>query len=149
MEKKDRLEKLIGKTVMVPQFLTTDPANHRGDIGTVTAVHSYKDGYADISVSFKDGCGRYDAFALLILFPKKIILQSLINKFDSIDKETRKDMLQVVKLICQKRPERALSLAMENKDLESSCVTNCQDWIEIKKKQALKTARRLSGNKKS
>lgn len=127
---------------MVPEFLTTDPANHRGDIGTVTTVHNYKDGYADISVSFKDGCGRYDAFALLILFPKKIILQTLINKFDSINTETRKDMLQVVKLICQKRPERALNLAMENKDLESSCITNCQNWIEIGEKQAFKKDQR-------
>ena len=55
------MENLKGKKVMIDKFLTTDPFNKRGEIGTVSDVIIIDEDSAEVTIKFKDGViGVYD-----------------------------------------------------------------------------------------
>ena len=55
------MKNLKGKKVMIDRFLTTDPFNKRGEVGTVTNVKVIDEESADVIIEFQDGViGLYE-----------------------------------------------------------------------------------------
>lgn len=53
--KTKQMKNLKGKQVIIDRFLTTDPFNKRGEVGTVTNVKVIDEDNADVTIDFKDG----------------------------------------------------------------------------------------------
>lgn len=50
------LENLLkGKKVIIDNFLTTDPFNKRGEVGTITKITEIDEESADVTIEFQDG----------------------------------------------------------------------------------------------
>lgn len=59
--KNNAMKNLKGKKVMIDRFLTTDPFNKRGEVGTVTNVKVIDEESADVTIEFQDGViGLYE-----------------------------------------------------------------------------------------
>ena len=54
------MKHLIGKTVTIDNFLTTDPKNKQGQKGIIQKVEVYDEENADFDILFDDGVvGKY------------------------------------------------------------------------------------------
>lgn len=49
------MKNLLNKKVKIDNFLTSDPFNKRGQIGTVTKVEEIDEENADVTIQFEDG----------------------------------------------------------------------------------------------
>ncbi|WP_310560384.1 hypothetical protein [Flavobacterium sp.] len=49
------MKNLIGKKVMIDQFLTSDPFNKRGEKGIVIDIKIIDEDSADVTIEFEDG----------------------------------------------------------------------------------------------
>ncbi len=49
------MKNLIDQKVQIDNFLTSDPFNKRGQIGTVTNVLEIDEDNADVTIQFEDG----------------------------------------------------------------------------------------------
>jgi len=49
------MKNLKGKKVIIDRFLTTDPFNKRGEVGTITNVKVIDEENADVTINFPDG----------------------------------------------------------------------------------------------
>jgi hypothetical protein len=55
------MKDLKGKKVIIDRFLTTDPSNKRGEVGTVTDLKIIDEESTDVTIEFEDGViGIYD-----------------------------------------------------------------------------------------
>lgn len=53
--KSKAMKNIIGKKVIIDQFLTTDPFNKRGKEGTVIDIKIIDEDSADVTIEFEDG----------------------------------------------------------------------------------------------
>lgn len=53
--KNKHMKNLRGKKVMIDRFLTTDPFNKRGEVGTVNNIKVIDEDNADFTIKFSDG----------------------------------------------------------------------------------------------
>lgn len=96
-----------------------------------------------VYVEFMDGSkGQYQKEEVLHLYPKAIILQGLISNFE-MSRENFKTILNVTRLISQKRNVEALQLAVSNELVKFFCITDCKSWLALqeeaqKKKNGIK-----------
>lgn len=66
--KTKQMKNLKGKQVIIDRFLTTDPLNKRGEVGTVTNVKVIDEDNADVTIKFKDevvGVYEYGTFEIV------------------------------------------------------------------------------------
>lgn len=124
----NKTPELAGQIVMVHPELTTDPVNMQGKIGVVTAVTPG----TEVWVRFDaQSVGKYQANALLILYPIEIINQGLTTNFSSFSMEDLTAMGKILLLIELRQPKEALAQGMSNDNIRFFCVTDCADWMEL------------------
>lgn len=64
------MKNLKGKKVIIDRFLTTDPFNKRGEVGTVTNLKIIDEETADVTIIFEDGVvGLYEYGTFEIIEP--------------------------------------------------------------------------------
>lgn len=132
--KKKNEEAIIGQSVVVHPFLTTDPYNSRGKTAVVKSI-LHAEPYTDLHVQFQDGSyGLYEADALLILATVSMITKALHHNYHSLSPEDRSIILNVVQLLKGNSQETALILAITNELVMSCCLINCQAWMEMKRR---------------
>jgi len=62
------MKNLISKKVKIDNFLTTDPFEKRGEIGTIVGISEIDEENADITIQFEDGVvGMYQLGTFEIL----------------------------------------------------------------------------------
>ncbi|MGN6639013.1 MAG: hypothetical protein ACTHJ8_08895 [Mucilaginibacter sp.] len=130
--KKSKENKLIGRTVIVHPYLTTDPLQRQGHAGKITEVSDQDNNI--VTVEFKDGVkAAYLSGGLLTLYPKVVILQGLQS--NQMSEANRELIFSVYKLAGRGEIEAALHLAMKNDTSRFFCTTTCADWLEMKKEK--------------
>lgn len=123
---------LVGRAVMVPTDLTTDPMRRQGYTGRVVEVSGKEND--TIVIEFEDGRqAAYQADGLLTLYPKTVMHQGLRSNL--IDKANRITILSVINLVNKGKSEDALKLAMTTDTSKFFCTTNCTEWLELKNEQ--------------
>ncbi|TYR37395.1 hypothetical protein FXV77_05150 [Sphingobacterium phlebotomi] len=118
-----------GHFVHVPNDLTTDPFDMRGEIGLVDHTN-YKEQIS--TVLFRDGTvGEYQLSALEILYP----LNALLYRFQMRYAEMKYNEIETVKRIIessrQNHHDWALRIACFDEVIKGLCVTDCETFHEM------------------
>ncbi len=122
---------LPGRFVMVPKGLTADPADKRGEIGTIMDSDKRKD---IVRVIFAGGTeGLYNHNALITLYPKESILHGLHITRGQLSNEQYAKILKVSTLMASGNQVAALRLAGSDAITERHCTMDCQSFLDIKK----------------
>lgn len=134
MKNKELRKALVGRVVMVHPELTTDPGNMRGAIGKVAQEiddHS-------VTVSFdnhESWC--YSNDALITLMPAKDIIAFLNTSINNTSIKQLQLALDTLRSMMEGRADIALKNAMINPDMAKLCITDLQNWIDLKKERLL------------
>jgi hypothetical protein len=146
MKNKQVIMDLIGRVVIVDPELDTRPALRKGECCIIQDIRS-EISRDLIYVGFEDGkIDRFIPGDLLILKPKREILQSIVGFSANINRDDYKALMKILHLETDKNPAMALKLAMSKDFYKKHCVVNCQQWVITREEQRLKKFRQ---NKKS
>ncbi|WP_142685404.1 hypothetical protein [Chitinophaga polysaccharea] len=130
---KSKIQKGIGRLVVVHPELTVDPANMKGEIGRVLAFNNS----ADISVQFPNGTvGRYQPDALLTLKSPVDILATLKRSLEQLCLHQQKSVLEIARLVLNGEPIKALESTGGRELFLYYCTMSFQQWIEAKQKSS-------------
>lgn len=138
MRKKQVIMDLVGRVAMVGDDTGTRLLSRKGECCIIQDIRSEIPSER-IIVSFEDGKVDYiKPGDLLLLRPKREILESIISSTENMTKEDYKNLLKVIQLQTEKKPVQALQLAMSRECYINHCVINCQEWVLMKETQRLK-----------
>lgn len=137
---RDNSKGVVGRTVIVHPHLTTDPADRRGQIGTIKSMVGSSAAYVD----FENGStAAYELNGLLTLQPKKTILDLLVRN-DFSGEEVR-SITKIYVFALQRKYREAIDIAVGNERIAKYCLWDCQTRLEhhIDRKAKKASNRRL------
>jgi hypothetical protein len=127
--------RLIGEIVSVDNIDQENKGQQK--LGKVLSITPE---YNTVLIELLDGTqAEFKKEQLLHLYPKGVIMQGLVSNFE-MSRENFKKILQVARLISQKRNAEALQVAVSNEVIKFFCTTDCKSWLELLE-EALKNKR--------